>query len=333
MAISTNKTLSRRQFVQLTVGSVAPHALSRFAWAQTTWPNRPIVLTHGFAPGGGVDATARILADGLSRRLGQPIIVEPKPGAGTTLAAAQLARASSDGHTLSLLSSTYATAAAMYKSLSFRPVDDFTMVTMVTEFPYVIATYSDHPIRDIASLISASSSAPKPLLYGTSGIGSVSHLLLELLAQSANVRFQHVPYRGGAQALTELLGKRIDLMLDPPTILMEQVKSGNVRILAVSTAARAPMLPDIPTIAESGFPGFDVPGWVGLAGPARLPESIVQHLNSEIAAVMADPAIADRIRSLGNEPAPSTPDRLKARLASDIGKWTSVIAAAKIERI
>ena len=329
MTISINKNLSRRKFVQLTVGAAAPHALSRFAWAQTTWPNRAIVLTHGFAPGGGVDATARILADGLSRRLGQQVVVESKPGAGTTLAAAQLARASADGHTLSLLSSTYATAAAMYKSLSFRPVDDFSMVSMVTEFPYVIATYADHPVRDIAGLISASRTASKPLLYGTSGIGSVSHLLMELLAQSANVKFQHVPYRGGAQALTEILGKRIDLMLDPPTILVEQVKSGNVRILAVSTATRAPALADTPTIADSGFPGFDVPGWVGLAAPAGLAESIIQRLNSEIAAVLADPAVADRIRSLGNEPAPSSPDKLKARLASDIAKWTSVIAAGR----
>jgi tripartite-type tricarboxylate transporter receptor subunit TctC len=156
---------------------------------------------------------------------------------------------------------------------------------------------------------------------------------MEFLAQSANVKFQHVPYRGGAQALTELLGKRVDLMLDPPTILVEQVKSGTVRILAVSTATRSAALPDIPTIAEAGFPGFDVAGWVGLVGPAGLSESIVQRLNSEVAAVLTDPAVAELIRAIGNEPAPSSPDKLKARLASDVAKWTSVIAAAKIERI
>jgi tripartite-type tricarboxylate transporter receptor subunit TctC len=221
----------------------------------------------------------------------------------------------------------------MYKSLSFRPVDDFSMVSMVTEFPYVIATYSEHPVRSITGLISAARTASAPLLYGTSGLGSVSHLLMEFLAQSANVKFQHVPYRGGAQALTELLGKRVDLMLDPPTILVEQVKSGTVRILAVSTATRSAALPDIPTIAEAGFPGFDVAGWVGLVGPAGLSESIVQRLNSEVAAVLTDPAVAELIRAIGNEPAPSSPDKLKARLASDVAKWTSVIAAAKIERI
>jgi tripartite-type tricarboxylate transporter receptor subunit TctC len=156
---------------------------------------------------------------------------------------------------------------------------------------------------------------------------------MELLAQSANVNFQHVPFRGGAQALTELLGKRIDLMLDPPTILVEQVKSGKVRILAVSTGTRSPALPDIPTIAEAGFPGFDVAGWVGLVGPAGLPESVARRLNSEVAEVLSDPAVADGIRAFGNEPVPSSPDQLKTRLASDVAKWTSVIAAAKIERI
>jgi tripartite-type tricarboxylate transporter receptor subunit TctC len=261
------------------------------------------------------------------------VVVESKPGAGTTLAAAQLTRATADGHTISLFSSTYGTAAAMYKSLPFRPVDDFTMISMVTEFPYVIATYSEHPVRDITGLINSARAASTPLLYGTSGLGSVSHLLMELLAQSANVTFQHVPYRGGAQALTELLGKRIDLMLDPPTILLEQVKSGNVRILAVTTGARAPALLDIPTIAETGFPGFDVAGWVGLVGPAGIPDAVATRLNAEVSAVLNEPAVAERLRAIGNEPAASSPDKLKARLASDIAKWTSVIAAAKIERI
>ena len=325
--------LPRRRFLHLAAGAAALPMVCRVARAQTGWPDRLITLTHGFAPGGGVDATARILADGLSRRLRQPVIVESKPGAGTTLAAAQLARATADGYTLSLFSSAHGTAAAMYKSLSFRPIDDFSMISMVTEFPYVIATYSEHPVRDITALVSAARTSGPPLLYGTPGLGSVSHLLMELSAQSANVKFQHVPYRGGAQALTELLGKRIDLMLDPPSILVEQVKSGNVRILAVSTGTRSAALPDIPTIAESGFPGFDVAGWVGLVGPAGLSEAVVQRLNSETAAVLNEPAVAERIRVIGNEPTPSGPDKFKARLASDVAKWTSVITAAKIERI
>jgi tripartite-type tricarboxylate transporter receptor subunit TctC len=223
----------------------------------------------------------------------------------------------------------------MYKSLSFRPIDDFSMISMVATFPYVIATYTENPVRSVSELINAARGSGKPLLYGTSGLGSVSHLLMELLAQSVNVKFQHVPFRGGAQALTELLAQRIDFMLDPPTILVEQVKSGKIRIIAVSSAVRSAVLPGVPTIAEADnrLRDFDVIGWVGLGGPAGLPDPIVRTLNSRVAEVLAEPAISERLRAIGNEPSPSTPNALKGRLASDIAKWTSVVAAAGIERI
>src|SRR5262249_14157009 len=163
-----------------------------------------------------VDTTARIVAEGLSRRLGQQVIVESKPGASTTIAAAQLARATPDGHTLGVFSSTYGTAAAMYSKLPFRPVDDFSMISQIIEFPLVLATYSEHSARSVADLVNAARATSTPLLYGTPGLGSVQHLLVEHLAQQAKIQFQHVPYRGGAQALTELLGRRIDFMVDSP---------------------------------------------------------------------------------------------------------------------
>jgi tripartite-type tricarboxylate transporter receptor subunit TctC len=327
--------ISRRKFIYLAATSAAlPHGSLRAA-AQSQWPVRPITLTHGFAPGGGVDTAARLLAGGLSHRLGQQVVVEPKPGAGSTLAATQLARAPADGHTLSLFTSTYATAAAMYKSLPFRAIDDFSMISLVVTFPYVIATYAEHPVHNVAELIDTARRATKPPLYGTSGTGSVSHLLMELLGQSTNVNFQHVPFRGGAQALTELLAHRIDYMLDPPTILLDHVKSGKLRIIAVSTAARAPALPDVPTIAEAEpkLRDFDVVGWVGLGGPRGLPEAVVTKLNSETAVVLAESATAERLRAIGNEPSPSTPAALRERIVSEIDKWTSVIAKAGIERI
>jgi tripartite-type tricarboxylate transporter receptor subunit TctC len=221
----------------------------------------------------------------------------------------------------------------MYNKLPFRPVDDFSMISMIAEFPYVLATYSDHPVRGVADLISVSRAARDPLLYGTSGVGSAQHLLMEWLAQMAKVKFQHVPYRGGAQSLTELLGKRIDLMVDAPTIMVEQVNSGKIRYLAVTTAARAAAMPDIPTVAEAGFADFDIPGWQGLAAPAGLPEPIAKRLNSELAAILAEPAIGERLRAVGSGPSPSIPDKLKARISSDIAKWNKVIDAAKIERI
>jgi tripartite-type tricarboxylate transporter receptor subunit TctC len=301
--------------------------------ANAAWPERPISLIHGFGPGGGVDVTARILAKGLSERLGQPILVESKPGAATTIAAGLVARAAPDGYTLALFASTYAAAVSMHRQLAFRPVDDFSMISMVAEYPYVLAINAENPVRNFPDLLRTARAASKPLLFGTPGLGSAQHLLVEQLGQMTKIKFQHVPFRGGAQALTELLAKRIDFMVDPPTILVEQVKSGKVRILAVTSANRFSGLPDIPTIAETGVPGFDVPGWVGLVAPAGLPDSIATNVASQVAAVLAVPAIIERIHALSDDPSPSSPSQLKARITSDISRWTSVIDTAKIERV
>ena len=271
-------------------GIAATVAMPRRSYA--AWPDRPISLVHGFAPGGGVDTTTRIVAEGLSRRLGQPVIVESKPGASSTLAAAQLARATPDGHALGVFSGAYGTAAAMYVKLPFRLVDDFSMISQIVEFPFVLATHSDHSARSISDLVGAARAASTPLLYGTPGVGSVPHLLVEQLAQQAKIQFQHVPYRGGAQALTELLGRRIDFMVDPAIVLLEHVRSGKVRILAVTTATRSSELPDIPTVAEAGFPGFDVSGWMGLVAPAGLPGAIATRLNSELTGLLGEPAVS-----------------------------------------
>ena len=324
--------LPRRRFLHLATGAAALPLAMRIARAQA-YPTRPITLLHGLAPGGGVDTTARIVADGLSRRLGQPVIVQAKPGASSTLASAELARAAPDGHTLGVFSSTYATAAAMYTRLPFRSIDDFSTIGQIIEFPYVLATYAEHSARNIPDLIHAARATETSLLYGTPGVGSISHLLVEDWAKQARIRVQHVPHRGGPQALAELLGRRIDFMVDPPIILLEHARSGKVRILAVTTATRVGELPDVPPIAEAGFPHFDVSGWMGLVGPAGLPEPIVNRLNSAVADTLAEPGVVQRIRLLGNEPRPSPPDQLKARIAHEIAKWSAVIEAVKIERI
>jgi len=207
------------------------------------------------------------------------------------------------------------------------------MISQITEFPLVLATHSDHSARSVSDLVNTARTTSTPLLYGTPGLGSVQHLLVEQLAQQAKVHFQHVPYRGGAQALTELLGRRIDFMVDPAIILLEHVRSGKVRILAVTTATRSGELPNIPTVAEAGFPGFDVSGWMGLVAPAGLPDSIVARLNSELSGLLAEPTVIERFRALGNEPQPSSPDKLKVRINDEIAKWNAVIDAAKIARI
>jgi tripartite-type tricarboxylate transporter receptor subunit TctC len=301
--------------------------------ARAAWPDRPISLVHGFAPGGGADVTARIIAEALAARIGQPVLVESRAGAGSTLAAAQVARAAPDGYTLMLIGSAYAAAGAMYRKLSYRPVEDFSAIGLLCEFPYLIVTYADHEMRSFADLLKLARARDTPLSYGTNGQGSTQHLLIELFARMAKVKLQHVPYRGGAQALTDVLGKRIDFMLDPPIIFLEHIQAGRLRPLATTGAKRFAGLPDVPTVAEQGFDGFAVSSWFGLLGPAGMPEPIVTRLNTEIANVLAQADIQRRLQVLGNVPAASSPAAFAALIADTIVKWSSVIEQAQIERI
>jgi tripartite-type tricarboxylate transporter receptor subunit TctC len=307
-------------------------AISAPLFAQPSWPNRPLTLVVGFPAGGPVDTVSRIVGESLSRRLAQPIVVEDKPGATGTTAAAHVAHAAPDGYTLTVLPGTFAASAAMFRKLPYHPVNDFSWIGTIAEFPYLLVTYSDHPCRTVADLVKNAKSALNPLQFGTSGVGSVQHLSGELLASIANIRLQHVPYRGGAPAITDLLGKRLDFVIDQPTALMEFIRDGRLRALAVTGANRFFGLPAIVTVSESGFPGYNVTSWQGLAAPTRLAPAILDRLNWELAGVLAEPPLVEKLRALGNEPKISTANAFKVRVASDIEIWTKVVADANIEQ-
>jgi tripartite-type tricarboxylate transporter receptor subunit TctC len=297
-----------------------------------SWPNRPITMVHGLPPGGSVDGIVRIIGEGLAGKLGQQVVVDARPGAGATLAAAQVARATPDGYTLLGIPSGHAVSAAMYKKLAYRPVEDFTFISTVTEYPFVLVTHPEHPAKTLKDLIAAGRERKEPLLYGGPN-GTLQHLSVELFARTANIRVQLVPYRGSPQAVADLLGKRLDFMLDPPTAHLAGIKGGQLRALATTGASRFFALPDVPTVAESGLRDFVIGSWQGVVGPAGLPDEIVKRLNKEVAAVLAEPAVIERLKALGNDPKSSTPDEFRKRVASDIDNWTKVVAAANIERI
>lgn len=301
--------------------------------ALAAWPERNVNLMHGLAPGGGVDVSARLIAESLSRKLGQQFVVEPKPGAAGTLMAAQVARAAPDGYTLGYIPSGFAVSAAMYKSLPYRPTEDFVFIGQVLQFPFVFVTHAEHPIHNLPDLIKTAKSRSEPLLCGVPGRGTPQHLLIEYFMRLAGIKVQPVPFRGGNQALSELLGKRLDFLIDPPIALIGQIKSGTLRAIAVTGDQRFADLPAVGTIAEAGFPGFSVMSWMGLMGPVQLPAAITTRLNSELNALIAEPAVIERIHKLGSEPKGGTPTDFKARIAGEIARWNKVIADAGIERV
>jgi tripartite-type tricarboxylate transporter receptor subunit TctC len=301
--------------------------------AFAAWPERNISMIHGLTAGGGVDVSARVIAEGLSRKLGQQIVVEPKPGAAGTLAAAQMARATPDGYQLGWIPSGHAVTAATYKSLPYHPIDDFTIIGQAIEFPFVVVTHPDHAIRNIPDLIKAAKGRSEPILGGVPGAGTPQHLLIEYFSRLADIKIMAVPFRGGNQALTELLGKRLDFLIDPPIALLGQVRSGGLHAIGVTGDKRYAPLPNVGTIAEAGFPGFSVTSWMGMVGPAKLPPEIASRLNKEINALIAEPAAIERIHALGSDPKGGTPQDFKALIAKDVARWTKVIADAGIERI
>jgi tripartite-type tricarboxylate transporter receptor subunit TctC len=303
------------------------------AFAQAPWPSRTITIIHGFPAGGPSDLIARTLAEGLTRALGQSVIVETKPGASGTLAATQVARAAPDGYTLMVIPSGHASAAATYAHLSYRSVDDFTMISLAAEYPYLMCTNAASGIKTVAELLQAAKTRPTPLLFGTPGIGSGPQLAIELFALKSGVKFQHVPYRGSAPASAELLAGRLDFMMDPPAPLIEFVRSGKLNALAVSSTKHYFALPEVPTIAESGVPGFNVTAWQGLIAPAGLPEPILHRLNAEVLRIVKDPTTIARLQTFGNEPAGSTPEEFKKRLIDDIAVWTALADQIHFEKI
>jgi tripartite-type tricarboxylate transporter receptor subunit TctC len=292
-----------------------------------------ITMMHGFTPGANVDIVARLIADNLGKRLNRQIVVEPRPGAGGTTSAAAVSRAEPDGTTLTILPGGHAVSAAIYKQLPYNAVDSFSFISMLTDFPFILVTYPDHPAKSVADVIKSAQADPGKLTCATAGNGTGMHLAFELFAAMAKAKIQHIPYRGSPQAITDLLAKRVDFQVDTPAALMPFISDGRLRAIGVTGPKEFFLLPGIPTIAEGGVPGYSVTSWLGVAGPAGLPPAFVTKVNEEIKAILADPAVIDRLRKLGSDVVPTTPEGFRNRVADDVAKWTRVVADANIPRV
>jgi tripartite-type tricarboxylate transporter receptor subunit TctC len=302
------------------------------AWAQD-YPTRPIHLYQGFAPGGNVDTVARLLGSEMSKGLGQPIVVEAKVGAGGNVAADAVAKATPDGYTLLLAAGAHPASAVLYKALNYKPVDDFAWVSLAATYPFVISVRPDSPIKTLAQLIQAAKAKPDAVSFGSAGVGSIQHMTAELLASEAGVKFLHVPYRGESVAVTALLSKETDFIVNTTSVALAQAQAGTFKPIAVTGNARWTAMPDVPTVEEAaGLKGFEVTSWSGIATTAGTPAKIVERLNAEIRRTVDVPEVRARLEGFGFVVQATTPDEMRARVAREIQRWNRVVDAAKIER-
>lgn len=295
------------------------------------YPRRPLRFMIGFAPGGSADLVSRLLAQKLSERLGQPIVAEQKMGATGILANDVVVKAAPDGHTLILLTGGHPAAAVIMKAMPHDPVRDFAMVSTVTGYPMVIAAAPDAPYRNFAEFIAWARSRPGQVTYAMSGIGSVHHLLGELVNIEAGTQMVGIPLKGASQSMVEVLGGRIDVMIETATASFGPVRGGRLRALALSSPAHYPLMPDAPIIGET-LPGVEVMSWLGLATSPGTPRPIIDRLNREVRAILADPEVQTRLADLGGVAMPSTPEDMRERIEREIARWRRVVEIKHIER-
>jgi len=318
--------MNRRTFLAATAAAFATPAL-----AQAPWPNRPIRLIVPFPPGAANDTLGRAMADQLAPRLGQPVVVENRGGAGGTIGSEAVARAAPDGYTLLLGHiGTLAVNAAMYPNLTYSPVRDFAPVAMIATTPNVLVVHPRQPYQDMKGFFEFAKANPGRLRYGTAGNGSAGHTVMLAFLHATGLNLEHVPYRGLGPALNDLVAGHVDVTWGGAPTVMPLVRQNLLRALGVSSLERAPSLPELPTAAETVAPGFDTVPWYGIAAPAGTPAEIVNRLNAEINASLATPAVADRLRQEGAEPSAKTPAEFGSFIRAEVTRWSELIRAAGV---
>jgi tripartite-type tricarboxylate transporter receptor subunit TctC len=320
---------SRRQILRLAAAGIAMPTISRIAKAQA-YPSHPVRIIVPVPAGGSLDILARLIGQWLTEHMGQPFVVENRPGAGTNIGIEAVVRSSADGYTLLLIPSSVSVNATLNQKLPFKFIRDIVPVAMISELPLVMEVNPSVPAKTVPEFIAHCKANPGKVGYASSGIGTPQHITAELLRLTTGVEMLHVPYRGGAPALTDLLGGQVQMMFSPLPESISAIKAGKLRALAVTTASRVEALPDVPTVAES-IPGFESVTWQGIGAPATTPPEIVAQLNKEINAALADPKIKARLADLGSAPMPMSPDAFKKFIDAEIEKWAKVIRDANIK--
>ncbi len=321
--------MSRSIIRAIALSAAALFLASPAARAQS-YPSRQITLIIPFAAGGSNDIIARAIGKQLSEAWGQPVIAENRPGAGGVIGASAVAAAPPDGYTLLLVSTTFTINAAIKKKMPFDTARDFTPIAFVARSPLLFVASKDLPVKSAKDALALAKSKPDRITYASAGIGSINQIAAELIAQSAGVKLMHVPYKGGAPALNDLLGGHVDVYVSSMPQVQQLAQTGQVNALAVTSVKRAQLLPDVPTLDESGIPGFDLSSWWGIVGPAGMPPEVVNALNAEINKALNSPEIARFMASEGAEAQAMTPQGFGELIHTEIERWTKVGRDANI---
>lgn len=313
------------------LGFVALCAMPASAAAQD-YPNRPIRLVVPFPPGGPNDIIGRVLGQKMQELLGQLIIIDNRPGAGGTLGTDNVAKSEPDGYSIAIASAgALAISAALQEKMLYDPLKDLTAITLVAKVPELLAASTTVPVADVKELIALARAKPGTINYGSTGPGSMPHLAGELFRTSARIDIVHVPYRGAAPAVNDLVGHQVQIMFLDVPVLLPQIQAGAIRPLAVGGPSRVPALPDLPTMSELGFPQIDADNWYGMVAPARTPRAVVTKLHAAAVAAMKAPEVQEKLASQGALLIGDTPEEFAAYMASEIRKWTKVVQAAGIK--
>jgi len=319
---------TRKLLVTAVCLAAALHAAGAAAQA---WPTKPIRLMVPFPPGGSTDIVARIVAQKLSERLGQPLVIENRGGGGGTIGTAVVAKAAPDGYNLSVAStSTHVVAPGVYPKLEYDPVRDFAPIGLMAVSPYLLVVNPALPAKTLKELVALARSQPGKLNYASAGVGSTTHLAMEMLKAASGTYMLHIPYSGNGPAGTAVVGGQVEALFGSLPALLSQAKSGRVRALAVGTPKRSPALPDVPTVAESGYAGFDASLWLALVAPAGTPPAIIDRVNRELVSLIAVPEMRAALDKAGAEPLTGTPADLAAMIRDGVPKYAKIIKAAGI---
>jgi tripartite-type tricarboxylate transporter receptor subunit TctC len=334
MSSKTFASIDRRAVIKAAFGplSFATFAVAGIApLAAQEYPSRPIHMIVPLAAGGGTDLLARFIGADISETLGQTVVVDNRPGGGTQIGAEIAAKATPDGYTLlSASMTTYAFNPGLYSKLNYDPVNDYAPISLTGRFTLILLAQTAFPAKSVGDLIAMAKEKPGEINFASSGPGSPHQLAMELLAGRANVKMVHVPYKGAAPALQDVMAGHVPVMITDYASARQAISSGTVKVLAVCSPARMPELPDVPTIAESGLPGFEASAWQGIVAPKGTPAPNIAKLNAAIVSALRKPALREKLTAIGIEPISSTPEEFSAYMLSEISKWREVIKGANI---